>query len=77
MLVRLKYVGIPTAGIDKTDLSVEIPAGSTVEELFSAAWGNAVLIKSASYLVNNTQASLKTSLNENDEVMVLKPLSGG
>ena len=76
MIVRLKYYGTPVAGIDRNNLSMEIPAGSTVEGLISAAWGKTELLK-ASFLVNNTQAALKTTLNENDEVIVLRPLNGG
>jgi len=77
MLVKLKYFGIPTAGIEKTGSSAEIPAGSTVEDLLSAVWGKTERFKSASFLVNHTQASLKTTLDENDEVMILRPLNGG
>ena len=77
MIVRLKYYGTPTAGVEKTDSPAEIPAGSTVEGLLLAAWGKTELLKAASFLVNNTQATLKTILNENDEVIVLRPLNGG
>jgi len=77
MVVRLKYHGPPTAGITRNNFSMEIPAGSTVEELLLAAWGKTELHKSASFLVNNTRATLKTVLNENDEVIALRLLSGG
>ena len=77
MLVRLKYSGPPTAGVDMNKLQVEIPAGSTVEELVLAAWGKTVPRESMNYVVNNSIASLKTVLSENDDVMVLRLLSGG
>ena len=77
MVVKLKYYGPPAAGIDRTNYSTDIPDGSTVDGLLSAILGNTGRSKSASYLVNNTQASLTTVLNENDEVMVLKMIHGG
>ena len=77
MFVKLKYYGTSIAGVEKTNYSTEIPAGSTVEELLLAAWGIKEKLKSVNFLVNNTQASRKTTLNENDEVMVLRPLNGG
>ena len=77
MLIRLKYSGLPTAGIKENKLEVEIPAGSTVEDLLLAAWGKTELPESANFVVNNTIASPKTVLNDNDEVMVLRLLNGG
>jgi len=77
MVVRLKYYGPPTAGVDRTDLQVEIPADSTVEGLLQAAWGKTSLLESASFLVNNSRATLQTALNENDEVVALRLLRGG
>jgi len=77
MLIRLKYSGLPTAGITENNLQVEIPAGSNVEELVLAAWGKTELPASANIVVNNSIASLKTVLNDNDEVMVLRLLNGG
>jgi len=77
MVVKLKYYGPPTAGIDRTNYSMDIPAGSTVEGLLSAILGSTWKPKPVSFLVNNTQASLTTVLNENDEVMVLKMIHGG
>ena len=77
MFVRLKCYGSPAAGIDRKDLMMDIPAGSTVEALLLAAWGKTELLEHASFLVNNTRAALKTVLNENDEVTVLRLLSGG
>ena len=77
MVVKLKCFGLPATGVDRTNYSAEIPAGSTVEGLLSAVLGNAGIPKSASYLVNNTQASITTILNENDEVIVMRPITGG
>ena len=77
MVVKLKYYGPPTVGIDRTNYSMDIPAGSTVEGLLSAILGSTWKPKPVSFLVNNTQASLKTTLKESDEVLVLRPLNGG
>ena len=77
MVVKLKYYGTPVAGVDRNNLSMEIPAGSTVEGLLSVALGKTELPGAMSFLVNNTQASLKTTLNENDEVIALRPMNGG
>jgi len=77
MRVRVKFFGIPAAGVDRNDFIAEIPAGSTVEGMLRTVWDETELYKTASFMVNKTRATLKTVLNENDEVMILRVLSGG
>ena len=77
MHVRVKFIGIPEAGIDRGGVAAEIPEGSTVEGMLISVMGDSKPYKTMNFIVNKSMASLETVLKENDEVMVLRVLAGG
>ena len=77
MLVRVKFIGIPESGIDRSGVAAEIPEGSTVEGMLISVMGDAKPYRTMNFIVNKSRASMETILKENDEVMVLRVLAGG
>ena len=75
MFVRVKFIGIPKAGIDRS--VAEIPANSTIEGMLTSVLGDAKPFKTMNFMVNKARASLETVLKENDEVMVMRVYNGG
>ena len=77
MHVRVKFIGIPEAGIDRSGIAAEIPDYSTVEGMLISVMGDAKPYKTMNFIVNKSRATMDTVLKENDEVMVLRVLAGG
>jgi len=79
MLVRVLTFGVLKDWLDSADVSVELPAGSSVADLLkrlSAAPPKAIL-RGIAVSVNAEFASVTQLLEDGDEVGLLPPVSGG
>jgi molybdopterin converting factor small subunit len=78
MVIKIKYFGLITENLPS---EANLLQGSSVSDLIDILSRQEPefenIISRATILVNNSKADLKTTLNNNDEVMILAVLGGG
>ncbi|HVI41713.1 MAG TPA: MoaD/ThiS family protein [Anaerovoracaceae bacterium] len=84
MTIKIKYFGILTSHISGETKELDLPVGSTIEEMLDIAFNKdkfedsvIKVLKSAVFLVNKSIADKSTILKDKDEVIVLNALGGG
>lgn len=84
MIIKLKYTGILTSLIGNEMKKIELPEGSTIEEMLDIAFDKHKfedyminVLNLAVFLVNESIADKSTVLKDGDEVIVLNSLGGG
>ena len=81
MRVRVLYFGIVRERIGQREETIELPAGSSVEDLLRTLAGRhaafAAGVASLRVAVNEEYVDSETALSENDEVAIIPPVSGG
>ena len=81
MTIRLLYFGVLKDFFEAERDVVELPAGSSVEDLLiqlkAQAASDLPIWKAMAVAVNRDYAELATPLHDGDEVALLPPVSGG
>jgi len=81
-MIKLKYYGVNPALCGHEPQQVELPAYSTIEQLVNIISDKIqdpvdVLLQSAVFLVNKSNAKKNTTLADGDEVFILYGIAGG
>ena len=78
MVIKIKYFGLIT---NELNSEAELPEGSNVKDLLNHLLvqypNNKDILRKATILVNKSKTELNSTLNDNDEVMILAVLGGG
>lgn len=79
MNITIKSLGIPVASLSSNAQQIELPTGTTIEQLLRMFSKNEDYekLKTAKIMVNNISADERTVLNDGDEVIIMRVLGGG
>lgn len=82
MNVHIKSLGLTSVFLKNSLNSVDLPEGSTVEDLLSSIviteeGTELSLLKAATFLVNKENANRETILNDGDEIIIMLRMAGG
>jgi len=81
MMIRVKLFAIVRERAGQSELKLELPAGSTVEDVASemARQFPAIsrFLQRAAFAINHNYVSRDTRLEDQDEVAIIPPVSGG
>lgn len=81
MKVRVRFLAVPPGTLDRTQMEVEVPAGTTVGELIGMLAEDYPVLRSytrfVSAAVNRAIVGMQTELQEGDEVIYSPPVGGG
>ena len=78
-MVRVLFFGILASKTGTKELELDIDTGTTVAELLQILKKRFNDMPDGPFVfaINETQATLETIINDNDEVAVMPPFSGG
>ena len=81
IVVRVKFFAAPREALGTTEIELEIPAGSTVENLIDLLKEKYPVLQAytrfLSVAVNRAYVGMQTALQDGDEVACLPPVGGG
>jgi molybdopterin converting factor subunit 1 len=81
MIVRVKLFAVAKERAGRDELSIDLPNGATVADLrqavATASPALAAILPHALWAVDTTYANDKTALNEQSEIALIPPVSGG
>ena len=81
MIVRVKLFAAAKELAERDVLSIELPPGATIAELRQAAIAQvpalAKIIPHSLWALDASYATEKTPINENSEIALIPPVSGG
>lgn len=79
--VRVKFFAAPKKALGKQEIEVEIPAGSTADDLIGLLTEQYPPLRAytrfISVAVNRAYVGMQTELHDGDEVACLPPVGGG
>ncbi|MFQ6100158.1 MAG: molybdopterin converting factor subunit 1 [Anaerolineae bacterium] len=79
--VRVKFFAAPREALGTGEIEMEIPAGTTVEELIALLTEEYPALRAytrfISVAVNRAYVGMQTELRDGDEVACLPPVGGG
>ena len=79
--VRVKFFAAPKEALGTGKIELELPAGSTVEDLIDLLKEKhpvlGAYVRFISVAVNRTYVGMQTELHDRDEVACLPPVGGG
>lgn len=79
--VKVKFFAAPREALGTDEVALEIPAGSTVQDLIEALRDTYPVLdrytRFLSVAVNRAYVGMQTELHEGDEVACLPPVGGG
>lgn len=79
--VKVKFFAAPREALDTGELAMEIPEGSTVEDLLNILRDRHPVLDSyvrfLNVAVNRAYVGMQTELHDGDEVACLPPVGGG
>jgi len=79
--VRVRFFAAPREALDTGELEMEIPEGSTVEDLLNILRDRYPVLDSyvrfLNVAVNRAYVGMQTELHDGDEVACLPPVGGG
>ena len=78
-MVKILFFGILASKTGTKELELDMPSGTTVKQLLDLLKERFKDMPDGPFVfaVNETQATLETIINDNDEVAVMPPFSGG
>ncbi|WP_042462735.1 MoaD/ThiS family protein [Neobacillus dielmonensis] len=82
MIIHYYYFGVPIPSLTHEKQAVEIPSGTTIDQLMKVI-GETIedsaseFLNKASFLVNKMGAKREAVLKDGDEVVILYPIGGG
>ncbi len=79
MKVKVKYFSIIRELLSKEEEIIEIPQKSRIEDLLNLLYSKYPQLMEYSFLIakNHTYSKKKEKLNDNDEIALIPPVSGG
>ncbi len=81
MMIKVKLFAIVRDRAGQSELKLELPAGSTVEDVAAetARQFPAIdrFLQRAAFAINHEYVSREARLNDHDEVAIIPPVSGG
>jgi molybdopterin converting factor subunit 1 len=79
--VKVKFFAAPREALGTDEITVDIPAGSTVRDLIGGLTDEYPVLRSyarfLSVAVNRAYVGMQTELHDGDEVACLPPVGGG
>lgn len=78
-MIKVLFFGILSTKCKTKELELDITSGTTVKELITILKERFSEMPDGPFIIaiNETQATLDTMINDNDEVAVMPPFSGG
>ena len=80
-VVRVKFLAVPPGTLDRREMEVEIPPGTTVGELISLLAKEYPVLRSytrfVSAIVNRAYVGMQAELHDGDDVIYSPPVGGG
>jgi len=79
--IKVKFFAAPREALDQSEIAVEVPEGTTVEELLNLLKEKYPVLRSyvrfLSVAVNRAYVGMGTELHDGDVVACLPPVGGG
>lgn len=79
--VKVKFFAAPREALGSDEMELELPAGSTVDDLINALQERYPVLEAytrfLSVAVNRAYVGMRTELHDGDEIACLPPVGGG
>ena len=81
IVVQVRFLAVPPGTLERTNMELEIPTGTTVGELISSLSEQYPVLRSytrfVSAAVNRAYVGMQTELHDGDQVIYAPPVGGG